>query len=89
MLTHQHAIDAELTFAGLHAFRPFVINILAAKSSTIIEPSTTRSATTHSTRFLEHSTLWTRYVSAIVDMLNDMLAGVEIDLLAMRSRLGA
>ena len=59
---HLHVIHAELTFAGLHAFRPLVINILAAKSSTVIEPSTARSATTQSTGFLEHSTLWTRYV---------------------------
>ena len=62
LVMQRHVIGLELTFTGLHAFRPFVINILAAKSSTAIEPSTARSATTDSTGFLEHSTLWTRYV---------------------------
>ena len=41
-------IGLELTFAGLHTFRPLVVNILAAKSSAVLEPSTARSATTDS-----------------------------------------
>ena len=43
-----HLIGLGLTFAGLHAFRPPVINIVAAKSSAVLEPSTARSATTDS-----------------------------------------
>ena len=48
----------ELTFAGLHAFRPSVLNVAAAKSSAVFEPSTTRSATTDSTGLMERATLW-------------------------------
>ena len=54
-----HVISLELTFAGLRAFRPPVINIFAAKSSAIIDPSTARSATTDSTGFLEGAAVWT------------------------------
>ena len=44
-----HAVDLGLTFAGLHAFRPVMINnIFAAKSPAVLEPSTARSATTGS-----------------------------------------
>ena len=43
-----HFMDLELTFTGLHAIRPAVINMFAAKSSTFLEPSTARSATTDS-----------------------------------------
>ena len=43
-----HAFDLELTFARRHAIRPPVINIFAAKSSAVLEPSTARSATTDS-----------------------------------------
>ena len=43
-----HVIGLELTFAGRHAFMPPVINIFAAKTSTVLEPSTARSATTDS-----------------------------------------
>ena len=44
----KYIISLELTFAGLHAVRPSVINILAAKSSAALEPSAARSATTDS-----------------------------------------
>jgi len=47
-------------FAGLHAFRPPVINISVAESSAVLEPSTPRSATTDSAGFLERATLWAR-----------------------------
>ena len=43
-----HAKANKLTFACLRAFRPPVINIFAATSSTVLEPSTARSATTGS-----------------------------------------
>ena len=43
-----HVIGLELTFAGRHAFMPPVINIFAAKPSTVLEPSTARSATADS-----------------------------------------
>ena len=48
LVMHLHVISLELTFAGLHAFRPPVINIFVTNSSTLLEPSTTRSATTDS-----------------------------------------
>ena len=43
-----HVIGLELTFAGLHAIGPPVIDMFAAKSSAVLEPSTARSATTDS-----------------------------------------
>ena len=58
---HLHATGLELTLARFHAFRPAVINIVAANSSTVPEPSTARSATTDSAGFLECSTIWTRF----------------------------
>ena len=48
LVVQLHVIRLELTFAGLHAFRPHVNNIFAAASSTLLEPSTARSATTDS-----------------------------------------
>ena len=48
VVMQSHVIGLELTFAGLHAFRPLVINMSAAKSSAVLEPSTARSATTDS-----------------------------------------
>ena len=41
-----YVIGLELTFAGLHAFRPPVINMFAAKSPAVLEPSTAGRATT-------------------------------------------
>ena len=52
-------ITLELTFAGLHALRPPVINVLVADTSTLLIPSTAGSATTGSARFLEGAALWT------------------------------
>ena len=43
-----HVIIFELTFARRHAIIPLMINIAGAKSSAVLEPSTTRSATTDS-----------------------------------------
>ena len=48
LVMQPHVVTLELTFAGLHAFRPPMTNIFAAKSSAVLEPSTTRSATTDS-----------------------------------------
>ena len=50
----------ELTFAGIHAFCPYVTNVFVAKSSTVFEPSAARSATTDSAGFLECAALWAR-----------------------------
>ena len=46
-----------LTFAGVHAIKPAVLYIFVASTSTVLVPSTTRSATTDSSGFLEHATL--------------------------------
>ena len=43
-----HAVNIELTFAGLHALRPPVISVSVRGTSTILIPSTARSATTDS-----------------------------------------
>ena len=50
-----YANSLGLTCAGLHAFRPHVLNTLAAKSSAGFEPSAARSATSESTGFQECS----------------------------------
>ena len=52
-----HAVNLELTFADLRAFKPPVINISVADTSAILIPSTARSATTDSTGFLERAAL--------------------------------
>ena len=41
-----HVIGLALTFAGRHAIGPPVIDIFAAKSSAVLEPSAAGSATT-------------------------------------------
>ena len=46
LVMQSHVIGLGLTFAGLHAFRPPVINTFAANSSAVLEPSTARGATT-------------------------------------------
>ena len=51
-----------LTFAGLHALRPPVINVSVAGTPAVLEPSTPRSATTGSARFPERAALWARHV---------------------------
>ena len=57
--------NIELTFAGLHAVRPSVINFVVAKSSAILEPSAARSATSAQARFLDGTTFGTRGYSGI------------------------
>ena len=56
------ASNIELTFAGLHAIRPPVINVSVAATSTVLKPSTAGSATTDSAGFLERTALWTRHL---------------------------
>ena len=51
-----HAIDLELTFADLDTLRPPVI-VSVADTSTILKPSTARSATTGSAGFQERAAL--------------------------------
>ena len=47
-IIYEHALSLELTFAGFRTLKPFVINVPVASTSTILIPSTTRSATTES-----------------------------------------
>ena len=53
--------DIELTFAGFDAFRPLVTDVSVGDTSTVLIPSTARSATTASARFLERAALWTSH----------------------------
>ena len=56
-----HAVRLGLTFAGLHALKPPVINDSVAGTSAVLKPSTARSATTESAVFLERAAFWTRH----------------------------
>ena len=58
---HTHAIRLGLTFAGLHALKPPVINVSVAGTSAVLEPSTARSATTDSAGFPERAALWAHH----------------------------
>ena len=51
----------ELTFARLHTVRPHVINFFVACTSTVLKPSTARSATAASAGFLEHAAFGARH----------------------------
>ena len=55
-------VSLKLTFASLDAFKPPVISVSVAHTSTILIPSTARSATAGSTRSLERGALWTRHL---------------------------
>ena len=57
-----NTVNIELTFAGIRAFKPPVINVSPASTSAVIIPSTTRSATTDSPRFLKLAALWTLHL---------------------------
>ena len=50
----------ELTFAGSHSLRPLVINIFVADTSAVLKPSTARSTTAVSARFLERAAFGAR-----------------------------
>ena len=54
--------NIELTLANFHALEPAVIKFALSSASAILVPSTTRSATTGSSGFLEHATFWTHHV---------------------------
>ena len=54
-----HGICLERTCTGLHALRPFVISVSIAKTSAVLEPRTTGSATTDLAGFLEGAALET------------------------------
>ena len=56
-----HTGTLELTFAGLHALKPSVLNVAVTSASAVLKPSTARSATTGSAGFLERATLWARH----------------------------
>ena len=50
-----------LTFAGLHALRPPVINVSVAGTPAVLEPSTPRSATTKSAGLFKLTALCARH----------------------------
>ena len=54
-----HVNGIELTFASHDALRPRVICVSVAGTATVLIPSTARSATTNSPRFLERAALGT------------------------------
>ena len=56
-----HVISLELTFAGLHAFKPPVTYVSVAGTPTVLKPSTARSATTVSAGFLERPAFGARH----------------------------
>ena len=58
----QHAASVELTFAGRHALKPFVINMFIAGTSAVLKPSTTRSAATVSAGFLKYAAFGARHL---------------------------
>ena len=55
----QHVMSLLLTFAGLDALKPTVSYVSVCSSSTVLVPSTARSATTDSAGFREDAALWT------------------------------
>ena len=57
MLSRKHICAIKRTLAGLGALRPGVVKLRVAVVSTLIEPSTARSATTDFAGFLESGTL--------------------------------
>ena len=61
MCLFYYAVSLELTFTGRHSLRPLVVNIFVADTSTILKPSTVRSAATVSAGFLERATFGARH----------------------------
>ena len=53
-----------LTFAGCESLEPPVISVSVAGTSTMLIPTTARSATAGSAGFLERTTLWARHLIA-------------------------
>ena len=58
------SLSLELTFAGLHALKPPVINVSVACTSAVLKPITARSTTTDSAGFLESAAVWARYLGS-------------------------
>ena len=56
-----HVLTLELTFASLHALKPPMIRVSVASTSTILEPSTARSAATDSAGSTERAAFWARH----------------------------
>ena len=52
-------VNLGLTSTGLHALKPAVTEVVVACTSTILIPSTARSATADSSGFLERAAVWT------------------------------
>ena len=61
MQIHSLPLCSKLTFAGIHTFKPPVINVPVASTSAVLIPSTARSATTSPAGFLERAALWARH----------------------------
>ena len=59
-----HVIGLKLTFAGRHAIEPPVINVSVAGTSTVLKPSTARSATTGSAGFLKRAAFWAHHCAS-------------------------
>ena len=55
-----HGVGLGLTFASFESLEPPVISVSVAGTSTILIPSTARSATTGSAGFFERAALWAR-----------------------------
>ena len=53
-----YTLNLKRTFAGLDTLRPSVAEVLVAGSSTVLIPSTARSATTDSAGFRKRAALW-------------------------------
>ena len=71
----------ELTFAGIHTFKPPVISVSVAGISTVPKPSTARSTTTSSARFLKRGALRTcnrTEDQRLADWRGERLSGDEL-----------
>ena len=58
MRDYLHGVILGLTFAGLEPLKPPVISVPVVSATTVLIPSTIRSATTDSAGFLERATRW-------------------------------
>ena len=76
-------LSIQLTFAGLHAIEPHVINVFVAGTSTVLKPSTARSATTGSVGFLKCAAFRARHCASDrwgADRRGERLSGDELSL---------
>ena len=51
----EDVVALELTFTRRHALKPLMIDFIVVGTSAVLKPSTARSATTFSARFLERA----------------------------------